>query len=64
MDSINQNPNNSLRHNPNRNYPVFAEIGYQIQQELGHNKTGGRVTYRAINIETQQPVVIKQFLVC
>src|SRR5919199_1396510 len=61
MDSINQNPNNSLRHNPNRNYPVFAEIGYQIQQELGHNKTGGRVTYRAINIETQQPVVIKQF---
>ena len=61
MDSINQNIDNSLPHNTNSNYPVFSELGYQIQQELGHNKSGGRVTYKAMSTETQEPVVIKQF---
>jgi CHAT domain-containing protein/tetratricopeptide (TPR) repeat protein len=35
--------------------------GYQVEQELGHNCVGGRVTYLATNTTTQQPVVIKQF---
>ncbi|MCP2732094.1 serine/threonine-protein kinase [Limnofasciculus baicalensis] len=34
---------------------------YKIEQELGHNKSGGRVTYLATQTQTQQPVVIKQF---
>jgi serine/threonine protein kinase len=61
MDSINQNIDNYLHHNTNSNYPVFSKLGYQIQQELGHNKSGGRVTYKAMRTETQEPVVIKQF---
>lgn len=35
--------------------------GYQVEQELGHNCVGGRVTYLATDTTTQQPVVIKQF---
>lgn len=36
-------------------------LNYKIEQELGHNKIGGRVTYLATQTQTQQPVVIKQF---
>ncbi len=43
------------------NFPVFSSLGYQVESELGHNHTGGRVTYLATDIKTQQPVVIKQF---
>jgi uncharacterized protein YjbI with pentapeptide repeats len=43
------------------NYPDFSKYGYQIEQELGHNRAGGRVTYKAIALATQQPVVIKKF---
>jgi len=42
-------------------YPDFSNYGYQITQELGHNKAGGRVTYLATEINTNQTVVIKQF---
>jgi serine/threonine protein kinase len=42
-------------------FPNFLAEGYQIQQELGHNRAGGRVTYLATQLQTQQPVVIKQF---
>ncbi|MGA7933497.1 MAG: serine/threonine-protein kinase [Kovacikia sp.] len=34
---------------------------YRIEKELGHNRAGGRVTYLATDIRTQQQVVIKQF---
>ena len=34
---------------------------YQLERELGHNRAGGRVTYRALDLLTQQQVVIKQF---
>ncbi|MEB3828129.1 serine/threonine protein kinase [Phormidium sp. CCY1219] len=30
------------------NFPDFAEYGYQVIRELGHNRAGGRVTYLAI----------------
>ncbi|WP_375500736.1 pentapeptide repeat-containing protein [uncultured Nostoc sp.] len=42
-------------------YPDFSSHGYQIERELGHNLTGGRITYRAKDIKTGQTVVIKQF---
>lgn len=45
-----------------RQLPQLQARGYRIQRELGHNRAGGRITYLAANTETQQPVVIKQFL--
>ena len=42
-------------------YPDFSSHGYQIKRCLGQNRLGGRFTYLVTNIETQQPVVIKQF---
>ncbi|MEM7727363.1 MAG: serine/threonine-protein kinase [Cyanobacteria bacterium P01_A01_bin.45] len=45
----------------NEMLPDFSLQGYVIEQELGNNLTGGRVTYRAINQKEQKPVVIKQF---
>lgn len=38
-----------------------SQAHYQLEQELGHNRAGGRVTYLAIDLRTQQRVVIKQF---
>ncbi|MBR8826386.1 MAG: serine/threonine protein kinase [Gomphosphaeria aponina SAG 52.96 = DSM 107014] len=43
------------------NYPEFSPQGYEIISELGHNFTGGRVTYLANKLTTKQKVVIKQF---
>jgi serine/threonine protein kinase len=43
------------------NFPDFSTLGYQVDRELGHNYVGGRITYLATTISTQQPVVIKQF---
>jgi len=43
------------------NFPDFSNYAYQIQSELGNNSAGGRITYLAQNIETQESVVIKQF---
>ncbi len=45
-------------------FPDFSNYGYQVLQELGHNLTGGRVTYLAQRISPQQEdarVVLKQF---
>ena len=38
-----------------------SQAHYQHERELGHNRAGGRVTYLAIDLRTQQRVVIKQF---
>lgn len=46
------------------NCPDFSNHGYQVLQELGHNLTGGRVTYLAKRISPSPEgvnVVIKQF---
>ncbi|MBZ8179040.1 serine/threonine-protein kinase [Oscillatoria salina] len=43
------------------NYPDIYSRGYQIESKLGHNRAGGRVTYKATNLKTKQTVVIKQF---
>ncbi|MDX2230094.1 MAG: serine/threonine-protein kinase [Leptolyngbyaceae cyanobacterium bins.349] len=42
-------------------FPDFSEYSYRVEGELGHNRAGGRVTYLATDLETQQKVVIKQF---
>jgi serine/threonine protein kinase len=41
--------------------PDFCDRGYRIERELGQNHAGGRVTYLATHIDTEVPVVIKQF---
>ena len=43
------------------NHPDFSSNGYQIIEELSHNVQGGRITYKAIEIITHTPVIIKQF---
>lgn len=43
------------------NLPDFTALGYQVIEQLGRNSQGGRLTYKALHLETQQPVVIKQF---
>ncbi len=41
--------------------PDFTNDGYQVEEQLGYNIEGGRFTYKAINLKTQERVVIKQF---
>lgn len=42
-------------------YPDFFQHGYKVLNQLGQNFTGGRITYKGIDIKNQQLVVIKQF---
>ncbi|MGL5832842.1 MAG: serine/threonine protein kinase [Waterburya sp.] len=42
-------------------YPNLMSYGYHIEAELGRNREGGRITWKATDIKTQKPVVIKQF---
>ncbi len=39
----------------------FANYGYQISHELGHNQEAGRITYLATDLNTGLQVVIKEF---
>ena len=53
------------------NFPDLSSYGFRVVRELGHNRTGGRVTYLAIPLPSAPllskektkgvPVVIKQF---
>ena len=43
------------------NYPNLTQNGYEIKRELGRNREGGRVSYLATKISTDEQVVIKQF---
>ena len=61
MDSSDRNLERVSQHASGNNFPEFKALGYQIERELGHNRSGGRVTYLASSNETQLPVVIKQF---
>ncbi|NJL62618.1 MAG: protein kinase [Methylacidiphilales bacterium] len=45
----------------NYQLPDFSQAGYYLESILGQNYGGGRLTYKAKNIETQEQVVIKQF---
>jgi serine/threonine protein kinase len=52
---------NESPHAEQNYFPDFSDYGFLISKELGNNRAGGRVTYLAIDIKTQQKVVIKQF---
>ncbi|MBE9128350.1 MULTISPECIES: serine/threonine-protein kinase [unclassified Coleofasciculus] len=52
---------NPITKNSNSSFPEFSYPDYHIERELGHNRSGGRVTYLATSTQTEQPVVIKQF---
>jgi uncharacterized protein YjbI with pentapeptide repeats len=54
-------PNPTLITQIMKNFPDFSKQGYQVQKELGHNRSCGRVTYLAVDTKTYLPVVIKQF---
>ena len=43
------------------NFPDLSNHGFRVIRQLGHNRTGGRVTYLALTQTHPQPVVIKQF---
>jgi serine/threonine protein kinase len=43
------------------NFPDFSIHGYRVKRKLGSNAAGGRVTYLAIDLDTFEKVVIKQF---
>ncbi len=47
------------------NFPDLSSHGFKVVRELGHNRTGGRVTYLATPLNKGKmeaiPVVIKQF---
>ena len=42
-------------------YPDLSSYGYSVKAELGRNREGGRITWKAEEIQTQKTVVIKQF---
>ena len=42
-------------------HPDLVSYGYRIEAELGRNREGGRITWKGINLASQQTVVIKQF---
>lgn len=41
--------------------PDFSPYGYQIIEQLNQNLQGGRITYKAIALKDNNPVIIKQF---
>lgn len=46
---------------PLNHHPDFSELGYQVISELGRNREGGRITYLANVLNSNQQVVIKEF---
>ncbi len=46
---------------PLSHHPDFSQQGYQIIGELGRNREGGRITYLANVLNSNQQVVIKEF---
>ena len=41
--------------------PNFYQFGYEVIECLNNNVTGGRITYKALDLNSQEVVVIKQF---
>ena len=41
--------------------PDFSPWGYEVTDCLNRNVQGGRLTYKTVKLDTQAPVVIKQF---
>ncbi|MEH2181538.1 serine/threonine protein kinase [Nostoc sp.] len=53
--------NGNKRVIPLNHHPDFSELGYQVISELGRNREGGRITYLANILNSNQQVVIKEF---
>ncbi|MBE9171166.1 serine/threonine protein kinase [Pleurocapsales cyanobacterium LEGE 06147] len=43
------------------NLPDFSIYGYRLIKELGRNREGGRITWKAVDLSNENLVVIKQF---
>ncbi|MGV2827792.1 serine/threonine protein kinase [Myxosarcina sp. GI1(2024)] len=43
------------------NFPDLTTYGYCIEGELGHNREGGRITWKATKLADRRTVAIKQF---
>ncbi|GBF80303.1 hypothetical protein [Aphanothece sacrum] len=43
------------------NFPDWLNYGYEVTEELGRNREGGRIAWKARQITANQAVVIKQF---
>ncbi|MGK7881474.1 MAG: serine/threonine protein kinase [Crocosphaera sp.] len=43
------------------NFPDWVEYGYEVLEELGRNREGGRITWKVRQIATDEDSVIKQF---
>ena len=43
------------------NYPDFSIYGYRLIKELGRNREGGRISWKAVDLSKNNLVVIKQF---
>jgi serine/threonine protein kinase len=43
------------------NFPDFSSHNYQVIEELGRNREGGRISYLANKQNSEEKVVIKQF---
>lgn len=43
------------------NFPNFSSHNYQVIEELGRNREGGRISYLASKQDSEEKVVIKQF---
>ena len=42
-------------------FPNLDEYGYKIEEQLGCNREGGRITWKGKSLINQKTVVIKQF---
>ena len=43
------------------NFPDFTQYGYQVKEQLGRNREGGRITWKGENLVQGETVIIKQF---
>ncbi|MDJ0577313.1 MAG: serine/threonine-protein kinase [Xenococcaceae cyanobacterium MO_234.B1] len=43
------------------NFPDLNNYGYQVIEQIGHNPQGGRITWKARNLNSNKIVVVKQF---
>ncbi len=56
-----QNQNQSKTDGNFRKYPYFSINGYEVTQEVGCNREGGRVTYIGKTVKSGTDVIIKEF---
>lgn len=58
---LNLNKFKAIKRKIMSNFPNFSSYGYEIIEELGRNREGGRITWKATKNKTGEEVVLKQF---